>query len=409
MTERGDDGGEALARMQPTRLSRRGFLRAAGLAGGAAALAACAPGGSTAPSTASGSGTAAGSGGNASAAPSPAASQVSVGDALTMFNWADYVSPENIQAFKSAYGVQTFDYETYASNEELLATLQAGPAGRYDVGAPSAEFVPALIKGNFIQKIDWSKVPNASAIDRQFKGLWWDPTNAYQLPKDWGTTGISLRRKHVTDDVGTWAKFFKVAPNYSGKIVVVDSMSDVFTAALKSLGYSLNSVDPKQLGAARKILTAFAPHVLALNSTTYGDLLASEQAVLGLTPATGIAELRAAPGTADIEYIVPADGTAFWLVSWVIFRGAPHPDAAHAFLDFIEQPDIQAKESESNRDATPNDEARKLVDPTLLADPTVFPPSAVFDSGKLEAAKDTSTNPLRQEIWDEFRSKIGKS
>ena len=93
--------------------------------------------------------------------------------------------------------------------------------------------------------------------------------------------------------------------------------------------------------------------------------------------------------------------------TWVIFKDAPHPNAAHAFLNFIHDPQIQAQETVSNRYATPNDEAKKYVPKEILDDPAVFVPQAIFDSGKLEGAKNVSTDPLRNEIWEEFRSKIG--
>ena len=78
----------------------------------------------------------------------------------------------------------------------------------------------------------------------------------------------------MTEDVKTWKQFFEVAPKYSGRIVVVNSAGDVMTAPLKALGYSLNSVDPTELGEARELLRGLAPHVLVLNSDTYQDKLA---------------------------------------------------------------------------------------------------------------------------------------
>jgi putrescine transport system substrate-binding protein len=130
--------------------------------------------------------------------------------------------------------------------------------------------------------------------------------------------------------------------------------------------------------------------------------------VLGLTWTGGLDELIADPKTADTKYIIPSDGTLYWLDTWVIFAEPPHPIAAHAFLNFIEEPAIQAKETETNAYATPNDEAKKLVPQAMLDDPTIFVPQAIFDSGVLESAKDVSTNKDRVRIWAEFKSKIGK-
>ena len=403
-----------LQRMERTRVNRRGFLAGSSLAATSAFLAACAGGGtassapsgaaSSAPSSAPSAAASAAASAGASVAPAPS---YATEGALFMYNWADYVDLENIEEFKKRYNIAEFTYDTFASNDELLTKLQGGATGLYDVGAPTAEFVPAMIDQGFIQKIDWSKVPNQALINPQFKKLWWDPNDEYQLPKDWGTTGIAIRTKVVTEEVKTWKQFFEVAPKYSGRIVVVNSPGDVFVAPLKSLGFSLNSTNPDELEQARQLLLGLAPHVLALDSDTYDQKLRTEEAVLGLTWTGGVAELRDEAETADTVYQIPEDGTLYWMDTWVIFADPPHPEAAHAWLNFIHEPDIQARETVTNRYATPNDEAKKLVPQEILDDPTVFVPQEVFDAGLLEGAQDLSTDPIRVAIWEEFSSKIG--
>lgn len=399
---------EILARAARNRVNRRSFLAASGLLGAGAFLAACSSGGggggtaaSAAPST---------GGGDASAPPSTAggASAAPAGDVekqLFMYNWSDYVSPKNIDAFKAKFGVENFQYDTFANNEELLAKLQAGASG-YDIAAPTAEYVPAMVQGGFIQKLDWSRIPNQQYIDKAFKGLAWDPKDEWQLPKDFGTTGILYRSKIVKEPVTTWKEFYDlVVGKYSGKSVFVDSMGDVFVMPLKMLGKSINSVEKADLDEARKILLAMAPHILALDSDTYQDKLASEEAVLCLGWTGPIVELRANPDTADIAYSVPNDGTLFWLDTWVMIADAPNPNAAYAFLNFIHEPEIQAEETNFNGYGSPNDEAKKFIDPKILSDPTFFPPAEAM--AKLEGAVDTSGNQQRIDIWQEFKSKIG--
>ena len=399
---------ELIRRMARTRVHRRGFLAGTGMAGLSAFIAACSPsGGAASPSAAASVAPSVAPDGSASPAASAA---VEVEPALYMFNWADYVDPGNIEEFKTRFGVTDFTYDTYASNEELLTRLQGGATGQFDVGAPTAEFVEAMVEGDFIQKLDWSKIPNGALINKQFQEFYKDDKselNDYHLPKDWGTTGISIRTKVVKEEVKTWKQFFEVAPKYSKQIVVVDSPGDVFVAPLKALGFSLNSVDPGELEQARGLLMGLAPHVLSLNSDTYDAQLASEEAVLGLTWTGGIADLREEEETKDTVYQIPEDGTLYWMDTWVIFKDPPHPEAAHAFLNFIHEPAIQAKETETNRYATPNDEAMKLVPQAILDDPTIFVPQTVLDSGLLEGAQDVSTDPNRVAIWEEFKSNIG--
>ena len=393
----------AIRRMAQAPLSRRGFLWAGTMSASAAFLAACTGGGSTASSAPVASSA---PGASTGAAPSAAIASDIEKD-LFMYNWGDYVDPVNIDGFKAKFGIEKFTYDTFASNDELLTKLQGGAVGQWDVSAPTAEFVPAMREQGFIQKLDLARIPNAKYIEAPFKGIWWDPTDEWQVPKDWGTTGIAIRTKIVKEEVRTWKQFFEVAPSYSGRIVLVDSPGDVFVAPLKALGYSLNSTVESELEEARTLLLGLAPHVLALDSDQYNTKLQTEEAVLGLVWTGGVLELRDEPETADVVYVIPEDGTLYWLDTWVVLAEAPHPNAAHAFINYIHEPEVQARETAWNTYAPPNSEAKKFIDPKFLNDPAIFVPDDIL--AKLEGAQDTSTNPQRLDIWEEFKSKIGQA
>ena len=172
-----------LKRMAQTRVNRRGFLAAAGLTAGSAALAACSSGGTA---TSAPSASAATSAAPATTAPSAApASGAPVGEIekeLFMYNWSNYISEANIEAFKAEFGVTNFTYDIYDNNEVLIAKLQGGSSG-YDIAAPTAEYVPAMVEGGFLQKLDKSRIPNLSKINKTFKGLWWDPDRRLPGPQ----------------------------------------------------------------------------------------------------------------------------------------------------------------------------------------------------------------------------------
>src|SRR5690349_5478070 len=262
-------------RLEHTPLSRRGFMRASAMSATAAFLAACSGGGgqsaapaSSAPSTAP------------SAAPSEAASPSAAAEQsftvppdiekeLFMYNWGDYVDPNNMKQFQEVFGVEKFTYDVFSNNDEMMAKFQGGATGQWDICCPTMNYVPAMRDQGFIQKYDPAKIPNLKYIDKAFKGQWWDPTDEWSVPKDWGTTGISIRTKDVKEEVKTWKQFLEVAPKYSGKVVLVDSADDVFIAPLKARGYSLNSAVKSELDEARTDLLALAPHVLALDSDQY--------------------------------------------------------------------------------------------------------------------------------------------
>jgi len=397
-----------LRRMSETKVNRRGFLYAAGLTGAAAAIAACTTGSSSSsPATSTGASAAPSASDIASAAPSAAADSFPpAGDIekeLFMYNWSEYISLDNIEAFKAKYGITKFQYDIYDSNDVLLAKLQGGATG-YDIASPTAEYVPGMVEQGFVQKLDKSRLPNLANIDPKFKGLWWDPNDEYQIPKDFGTTGVLYRTTMIPTVPKSWKDFLELIKGpASGKTVFVDSMGDVFVFPLKMLGFSANSVEKAELDQAREVLLEVAPHLLALDSNKYGEKMASGEAAMSLGW-TGVLTQDMAD-TPDKGYVVPSEGSIFWLDTWVLLADAPHPNAAYAFLDFIHTPEIQAEETNYNNYGTPNDKAKPLVDPKVLADPAVFPPEEVF--ALLEGSKDTSASTQRTDIWEEFKQKLG--
>jgi spermidine/putrescine transport system substrate-binding protein len=400
---------ELLAKMARNKVNRRSFLAAAGLMGGSAALAACSPSGSasSAPSAAaSAAASAAPTESAAASASAAAAASFAIEDELWMLNWSGYVDPGNMESFKAEYGVKNFQYDIFANNEELLAKLAAGASG-YDMCCPTAEFLPQMAAAGYIQKLDYSRIPNFKYIDPAVLSQKWDPNNEYHVPKDFGTTGILYRSKIVKEPVTSWKEFYDLAVGkYSGKVVLVDSSGDVLVMPLKMLGYSINETDPAHLAEAQKLLLDLAPHILALDSDTYQDKLASEEAVLCLGWTGPLLALRQDPATADTKYVVPSEGTLFWLDVWTMMKDAPHPNATYAWLDYVQRPDIQAKETEYTGYGTPNVEAKKLVPPTLVNDPAIFPPASAM--ANLEGQDPAVTdNADRLAVWTKFKSSLG--
>ena len=369
MAEQDTDLAKMLERIGANKINRRGFLAAAGYSSLAAFIAACTGGGSSAaPSVAAAPSTTSSSTAPsvaASVAPTPAPSYKTETE-LIMYNWSDYVSKKNMADFKAEYGVTKFQYDIFDNNDVLMAKLQAGAQG-YDIVAPTNNYLPAMIEEGYLQKLDMSRIPNMARINPTFRKQWWDPNEEYAVPKDYGTTGILYRSKMIPSIPQSWKEFYEMIKGpASGKVIFVDSRDDVFIFPLKMLGYSLNSVEKTELDAARDILLEVAPHLYGLDSNLYGRTMAQGTAsmTLGWTGPLG-QEMKDTP---DKGYVVPSEGTAFWLDVWVMLADAPHPNISYAWLDFIHRPKVQAEESNYNLYATPNDDAKEFVKPAILAD-----------------------------------------
>jgi spermidine/putrescine transport system substrate-binding protein len=394
-------------------ISRRRFMAGAALAAGAAFLAACAPAASStgtpaasaaasaAPPSAAGT-AAASAAATASAAPTAAPSYVLEKDML-LYNWSDYFSPDNLTAYQTQFGA-TITQTTFASNEEMLAKLQAGGKGQYDIAVPTAEFSATLAKGGFLQKLDKSRIPNLSLINKKFLSLPFDPNDDYIVPKDWGTTGIIYRGNKMTDPVTSWADFFTLAKTkYSGKTFVVDSPGDVLVAPLRLHGYDVNTTNKDELETARRELMALRPHLQSIDSDNYPTTLQKEAAVLGLAWNGTAYVLQTDPSGkyTDAGYVIPSEGTIYWTDTWVLLADAPDPNAAYAFLNWIQDPAQQKVESLYAGYASCNDAAKAVLPPEFVNNPAVYVPDNQLSL--LSVATDQSGNQQRADIWAQFK------
>lgn len=372
MSERGLDWYVRQAASKP--INRRSFMAASGLTASSAFLMAC----------------------GAGAGPKE----------LLTYNWSEYVAPENIKEWEKRTGAK-YSEDTFASNEELIAKLQAaGGNPGYDICCPTGEYVPGMVEEGWLEKLDLSKIPNFQYINAAYKNTAWDPNNEYLISKDLGTTGIMYRGKLLPEGVHSWQQFYELTKgSESGKVVFVDSMGDVFPFPLKMLGYSINDNEPAHLTEAGDILMELAPHLLALDSDNYDDKLASEEASMVLGWSGPLVDLKLNPDTADSVYTEADEGGLYWMDTWVLLKDPPNKDLAHNWLNFIHEPAIQAQETISNGYATANDEAKKLLPDDVRNNPAIFPREEVV--AKLEPGVDHSGVQQRQDIWAEFKANIG--
>jgi spermidine/putrescine transport system substrate-binding protein len=371
--------GELWARRQ---VSRRGFL-AAGAA--AAFLAAC---GETEV-------------GPQATRPSPGGSSAvseQLESELSIYNWADYVHPKTYPTFERRFDVKITE-DNYPSNEDALAKLKAGASG-YDIVAPTGYMVEIMVAEGLLMELDHSKIPNMANIDPQFAGLPFDPGNRFSVPKDYGTTGFGYRSDLVSEDMTSWEDFFALASKYSGRYTVLDSPPEVVGAALKMLGYSYNSTDPKEIDEATDVLLKFKPHVRQITSSMR-EVMISGEVYISLTWNGEIGYV--ALDAPKARYVVPAEGTEVWTDNYAIVADAPHPAAAHAFLNFSLDPETQARDTEYHYYGGVVEGEEEFLDPAILNDPSVYPPEDVM--AKLEVAE---ANPdwtrLRNEAWTKFKA-----
>ncbi len=316
---------------------------------------------------------------------------------LNIFNWSDYVAPETLPNFEREFGVRV-QYDTYEDNEALLAKLQSGATG-YDIVVPTGYMVEIMVNLGLLRPLEHGNIPNLKNVSPQFLDPPYDPGRKHSVPWQWGTTGFAYNAEKVNGRVDSWKSLW-TAEN-SGKITMLDDMRSVLSAALKLLGYSLNSSSRKELMEASKLLMEQKPLLKAYISAPVKSLLISGEVWLSQLWVGDT--LMAREENEDIQYCIPREGCEVWDDSLVIPRSAPHPYTAEVFMNYALRPEVSAAISNFVHYATPVEAAKRHILPEDLNNPGIYPPPEVM--ARLEFLRDVGeATRIYDQIWTELKA-----
>jgi putrescine transport system substrate-binding protein len=335
------------------------------------------------------------------------------------YNWSDYIDPGVLKEFTRDTGIAV-TYDTFDSNEILETKLLAGKSG-YDVVVPTAYFLERQIKAGVFQKLDKSKLPNVANAWPEIttRLAVYDPGNQYAVNYMWGTTGIGYNAAKAREILGpagkieSWDTVFKpeaVARFKDCGVHMLDSSDDVFPAALHYLGLNPNSTDATELQKAADLIATVRPFVRKFHSSEYLNALASGEIclVLGWSGDVKQAQRRAAETKKGVEvaYAIPREGAQMWFDNLAIPKDARNPVEAHALIDYLQRPDIAARNSNFLGYANGNLASQKLIDRAVLEDPTIYPDEATMRRLFTIKPHDAKTVRLVNRMWT--RIKTGK-
>jgi spermidine/putrescine transport system substrate-binding protein len=333
--------------------------------------------------------------------PRPALAQ-GIGDRVILATWPNYHDPVNFDAFAAETGAAV-QANVFGSNEEMLAKLQAGGSG-WDVFVPTNYTITTYVAEDLIEPLDLSRIPNydPASFDQRFAGPGTVDGKVYAVSKNWGTTGFA-----VNTALGggasptTWKEFFDLTQtSFSGRTMVHDYQLTTIGAALKAFGYSFNSVDPAELAKAEELLIATKPHLFAINSD-YQPSMRSGDAWMTICWTGDAKQLnRDMP---EITYVLGKEGGELWSDFYAIPKGAPHIDAAYAFINFLLTPEVNAKEALFHGYPVADARVNALLPPEVLNDPILYPAADLLNALEFGAAA-TLTDPNRAELMARFKS-----
>lgn len=317
---------------------------------------------------------------------------------LNIYNWFDYIDEQVLRDFEKENNCK-INYDTYSTNEEMLAKLQAGATG-YDLCFPTGYMVDIMVKDGIVQKLDKTQLTNFGNINPKFLNLQYDPNNDYSVPYMYGFTAIGYRTDVVkSEEVASWKAFWN--NKFKNQVIFMDDMREVFGVAFKILGYSVNDTDPKHLEEAKQLLIEQKKLLKKYETTMSKDLLLNKEASIIHQWTGDIMQLQEQDSTIGIA--VPQEGTIIFIDNGVIPKSAPHQDLALKFLNYLMKPEVSAKIVNKVWYASPITEAVNHVSEEIKNDPNIYLPQSTFD--KSEVLNDLGDyNKVMEKAWTELKS-----
>lgn len=336
---------------------------------------------------------------------------------VNVYNWSDYIAEDTIAKFEAQTGIKV-NYDVFDSNEIVEAKLLAGNSG-YDVVVPSGFFLERQILVGLFQQLDKSKLPNLVNLEPRIEArvAEYDAGNAHAVTYMWGTTGLGYNVDAIVERVGedgpleSWDLLFD--PETAAKIAdcgiaVLDAPVEVMAIALNYLGLDPLSESEEDLAAAEALMASVRPYIRYFHSSQYISDLANGEICLsvGYSGDVFIAADRAAEADRGIEvaYVIPVEGASLWFDMMAIPSDAPNPDAAHAFINFILEPQIAADITNYVWYANPNAASLEFVDPEIAADPAIYPTEEVMANLFAPKAHTPAYDRLLTRAWTRVKT-----
>ena len=320
---------------------------------------------------------------------------------VVVYNWGEYIDPETLELFEKETGIKVI-YDEFETNETMYPKVEAG-ATVYDVICPSDYTIRKMIENDLLQELNFDHIPNAKNIGQQYydSAQEFDPGNLFAVPYCWGTVGILYNKTMVDGPVDSWTILWD--PKYKDNILMQDSVRDAFMVALKTKGYSMNTLDLDELTEAKNYLLEQKSLVQAYVVDQVRDKMIGNEAALGVIySGEAIFTQRENP---DLEYVIPKEGTNVWIDAWVIPKNAKNVENAEKFIDFMCRPDIALMNFDYITYSTPNDAARDLIeDEDIRNSKIAFPDLSQYNDLETYTYLGQEGDELYNELWKEVKS-----
>lgn len=321
------------------------------------------------------------------------------GKVVNIYGWTGEIPDFVVRQFEKETGIKV-NLATYENNEIMYAKLRASKNPGYDLVMPSSYFVDRMRRQNMLEKLDKTKLTNWKNLNPDFLHPPYDPKTEFSLPYIWGVTGIFVNsRYHQPESLKSWTALWD--KRFRDQLMLIDDTREIFSAALLTMGYSVNDTNPEHIKAAYLKLKELMKNVKVFSSDTVISIMVDEDATVGI--AWNGDAYKAWQDNKDIRFVYPEEGFVIWVDTFAIPKTAPHKDNAYAFLNFILRPDIAEKIAMETGYPTTNLTAQKMLPAEVRNDPTIYPSKEVMKRGQFQTDVGDETLAIFEKYWEDLK------
>lgn len=296
-------------------------------------------------------------------------------DQLYIYTWAGYTDNALLDRFAEKTGIRVVA-DVFSSNEEMLARVQAGGARAYSIIYPSDYMVVQMTELGLLTPLDHSSLGGLDRLKKQFQNPVYDPGNRYSVPLSWGTTGLIYNTEQLKEAPEDWNYLWEHKQELARRMTLASDVREVMGAALRMLGYSLNSTNQEQVKQAYEKLVELKPAIASFTTDAWRPQMLTGDLKVAMCYSSDANEVIS--DNDKLKYVVPKSGSSLWTDTLVIPKGAPNPEAAYKWINFLLQADVAASLVERLSFSTPSEDAFSLLTPELRENELLFPSEAVL-------------------------------
>ncbi len=300
---------------------------------------------------------------------------------LTVAQWPLFIDKgegNTLDEFEQQTGVEVEWIEEINDNQQFFGKVQPllaeGQSGGRSLITVSDWLAAQMHEQGQIQTLDKEALPNVEAnLIEPLRDAAADPERDFTVPWQSGMTGLIVR-KDLAPEVSSICDLFD--PEYKGRVTLLSEMRDTVPMTLKCMGIDPDEATEEEwLAAVDKIgEAADSGQIRRFTGNDYINDLKAGNVDFVLGWSGDAVQLQA--DDENIEFVMPEEGCMLWSTSLEVPVGAPNVAAAHEFINFVYDPEVQADIAEYVNYVTPVKGVKEILaerDPALAENELIFP------------------------------------